>query len=73
MSKVFEGEEWRYAKAPAQTGMTRLAAQRMLNDWFVLKKITRDQWSKVTDFLSEPAREDYESALKTIPHYPFMP
>jgi hypothetical protein len=54
--KVYDGDEWKSASAPATQGPTRAEAQKAVNDAYLARKITIEQWRKETNELGELSR-----------------
>ncbi len=51
MSRVFEGDEWKYTDGP-QPNPTRAEEQSRINSEYAAGKISRSQWSTAFDILS---------------------
>lgn len=59
MARIFEGDEWKYAKAPERAPDSRAAEQSSLNFRYAMGWITVEQWRRESDELSEPTRGSY--------------
>lgn len=64
MSRIFEGYEWKHSKAPETGAMSRMAAQVQADDLRIQGRISRDKWWEITNKISEPMTEKYESLFQ---------
>lgn len=55
MSKVFEGDEWKYVKQPETAlSFTREETQRRIDNAYATGQCSLEDWRRVTNSLSEP-------------------
>ena len=55
MSKIFEGDEWKYAKAP-EFKPTRAQEQARIDTEYCNGRMERDEWLRRTDELSDVSK-----------------
>lgn len=65
--KVYEGDEWKYAKEPTAGGaMSRMAAQVHADNLYGTRRIDHNKWLEITNKIGEPMTERYETLFTGI-------
>lgn len=59
--RVFEGDEWKHVKDSTTGAMSRCAAQINADELRIQGRISREKWWEITNKISEPMTERYET------------